>query len=183
MTDKEKAEEYIINKYYKDWLEEESREVILEDVHNFDKKEMEGFLAGLTEGRKEEQEKTCYCKHIQNFEKENAELLDKLNLQNQRLNELKKENAELKKQIQIDTEIIIGEQQEINELQKKIEKMQKDQKTAFIKGMRHFAKAMKVYDREEGAWTDYFEHAVDEVLKNENEKLKQQLKFKQEYVE
>lgn len=48
-----------------------------------------------------------------------------------------------------------------------IEKMKNDQKTAFIKGMRHFAKAMKKYDQTEGAWTDYFEHTVDTVLNRE----------------
>lgn len=36
---------------------------------------------------------------IDKLEKEKITLLDKLNLQNQRLNELKKENEELKKQI------------------------------------------------------------------------------------
>lgn len=51
MTDREKAEEYIINKYYKDWLEEESREVILEDVYNHDKKELEVYLNGLRAGK------------------------------------------------------------------------------------------------------------------------------------
>lgn len=39
-------------------------------------------------------------------------------------------------------------------------------KTAYIKGIRTMANALKKYDREEGAWTDYFEHTVDKVLKN-----------------
>ena len=39
-------------------------------------------------------------------------------------------------------------------------------KTAYIKGIRTMANALKKYDRENGAWTDYFEHKVDEVLKN-----------------
>ena len=38
-------------------------------------------------------------------------------------------------------------------------------KTAYIKGIRTMANALKDYDRTEGAWTDYFEHKVEEVLK------------------
>ena len=38
-------------------------------------------------------------------------------------------------------------------------------KTAYIKGIRTMANALKDYDRTDGAWTDYFEHKVDEVLK------------------
>ena len=38
-------------------------------------------------------------------------------------------------------------------------------KTAYIKGIRTMANALKDYDRTEGAWTDYFEHTVEEVLK------------------
>ena len=38
-------------------------------------------------------------------------------------------------------------------------------KTAYIKGIRTMANALKDYDRTDGAWTDYFEYAVDEVLK------------------
>ena len=40
-------------------------------------------------------------------------------------------------------------------------------KTAYRKGMRHMAKALKDYDRNFGAWTDYFEHTVDTVLQRE----------------
>lgn len=40
-------------------------------------------------------------------------------------------------------------------------------KTAYRKGMRHMAKALKDYDRTDGAWTDYFEHTVDKVLQRE----------------
>lgn len=43
-------------------------------------------------------------------------------------------------------------------------------KTSYIKGMRHLANALKEYDRIFGAWTDYFEHTVDKVLKQELEK-------------
>ena len=40
-------------------------------------------------------------------------------------------------------------------------------KTAYRKGMRHMAKALKDYDRKFGAYTDYFEHTVDTVLQKE----------------
>lgn len=51
-------------------------------------------------------------------------------------------------------------------LQEQIEKMKSDSKTAYIKGIRTMANALKECDRTEGAWTDYFEHTVDKVLKN-----------------
>ena len=54
----------------------------------------------------------------------------------------------------------------VRELEAQIEKMKSDSKTAYIKGIRTMANALKKYDREEGAWTDYFEHTVDKVLKN-----------------
>ena len=38
-------------------------------------------------------------------------------------------------------------------------------KTAYIKGIRTMANALKDYDKTDGAWTDYFEHTVDKVLK------------------
>ena len=38
-------------------------------------------------------------------------------------------------------------------------------KTAYIRGIRTMANALKDYDRTNGAWTDYFEHTVDNVLK------------------
>ena len=41
-------------------------------------------------------------------------------------------------------------------------------KTAYRKGMRHMAKALKDYDRRFGAFTDYFEHTVDTVLQREH---------------
>lgn len=37
-------------------------------------------------------------------------------------------------------------------------------KIAYIKGIRTMANALKDYDRTDGAWTDYFEHTVEEVL-------------------
>ena len=45
------------------------------------------------------------------------------------------------------------------------EKMKAIGKTSYIKGIRTMANALKEYDRTEGAWTDYFEHKVDEALK------------------
>ena len=48
-----------------------------------------------------------------------------------------------------------------------IEKLRTELKTAYRKGMRHMAKALKDYDRKFGAWTDYFEHTVDIVLQKE----------------
>jgi hypothetical protein len=39
-------------------------------------------------------------------------------------------------------------------------------KTAYIKGVRTMANALKDYDRTDSAWTDYFEHTVDKVLKD-----------------
>ena len=56
--------------------------------------------------------------------------------------------------------------------EKKVQELKTQLKTAYRKGMRHFANALKEYDRTEGAWTDYFEHTVDRVLKQELEKLK-----------
>ena len=55
---------------------------------------------------------------------------------------------------------------ENEQLKKQIEKMKSDSKTAYIKGIRTMANALKEYDRTDGAWTDYFEHTIDKVLKN-----------------
>jgi hypothetical protein len=46
-------------------------------------------------------------------------------------------------------------------------KLKTELKTAYRKGMRHMAKALKDYDRRFGAFTDYFEHTVDTVLQKE----------------
>lgn len=48
-----------------------------------------------------------------------------------------------------------------------IAKLKTELKTAYRKGMRHMAKALKDYDRKFGAFTDYFEHTVDTVLQEE----------------
>lgn len=52
-------------------------------------------------------------------------------------------------------------------LREETEELKTELKTAYRKGMRHMAKALKDYDRKFGAWTDYFEHTVDIVLKEE----------------
>ena len=46
-------------------------------------------------------------------------------------------------------------------------KLKTELKTAYRKGMRHMAKALKDYDKKFGAFTDYFEHTVDTVLQKE----------------
>lgn len=63
-------------------------------------------------------------------------------------------------------ELYVSYQDRIKQLEKQIEKMKSDSKTAYIKGIRTMANALKEYDRTNGAWTDYFEHTVDKVLKN-----------------
>ena len=52
-------------------------------------------------------------------------------------------------------------------LREETEGLKTELKTAYRKGMRHMAKALKDYDRKFGAWTDYFEHTVDIVLQKE----------------
>lgn len=53
------------------------------------------------------------------------------------------------------------------ELEQENAELKEELKTAYRKGMRHMAKALKDYDRTDGAWTDYFEHTVDKVLQRE----------------
>lgn len=52
-------------------------------------------------------------------------------------------------------------------LKEETEELKTELKTAYRKGMRHMAKALKDYDRKFGACTDYFEHTVDIVLQKE----------------
>ena len=59
-------------------------------------------------------------KEVAELKKENAELLDKLNLQNQRLNELKKENERLEED---KGQIIFESDLKIKALEEMIEKM------------------------------------------------------------
>ena len=54
---------------------------------------------------------------------------------------------------------------ENRELKTQLEKKEHIGRTAYVKGIRTMTNALKKYDREEGAFTDYFEHTVDEVLK------------------
>lgn len=54
---------------------------------------------------------------------------------------------------------------QLEELEKANKEREKKCKTAYIKGIRTMANALKNYDRTDGAWTDYFEHTVEEVLK------------------
>ena len=60
---------------------------------------------------------------------------------------------------------IEGRDVKIKELEQQIEKMKSIGRTSYIKGIRTMANALKDYDRTDGAWTDYFEHTVDNVLK------------------
>ena len=55
----------------------------------------------------------------------------------------------------------------IAELEKENAELRENLKTAYRKGMRHMAKALKDYDRTDGFYTDYFEHSVDKVLQRE----------------
>lgn len=55
----------------------------------------------------------------------------------------------------------------IAELGKENAELKENLKTAYRKGMRHMAKALKDYDRTDGLYTDYFEHSVDKVLQRE----------------
>ena len=78
-------------------------------------------------------------KRVEELEKACEETQELLDKQIEATYKLDKENAELKEKL----------------------------KTAYRKGMRHMAKALKDYDRTDGAWTDYFEHTVDKVLQIE----------------
>lgn len=52
-------------------------------------------------------------------------------------------------------------------LEEETKELKTELRTAYRKGMRHMAKALKDYDRKFGAYTDYFEHTVDTVLQKE----------------
>ena len=83
----------------------------------------------------------------------------------QKLEQIKDEKfGKALSQIKHDREVVI----EYNErLQKENTELKEQLKTSYRKGMRHMAKALKDYDRTDGAWTDYFEHTVDKVLQRE----------------
>ena len=61
----------------------------------------------------------------------------------------------------------------IAELEAQVEKMKSIGRTSYIKGIRTMANALKDYDRTDGAWTDYFEHTVDKVLKKLLKEIKE----------
>jgi archaellum component FlaC len=61
----------------------------------------------------------------------------------------------------------------IAELEAQVEKMKSIGRTSYIKGIRTMANALKDYDSTGGAWTDYFEHTVDKVLKKLLKEIKE----------
>ena len=80
--------------------------------------------------------------------------------QDQKITELEKACDETQELLDKQIEATYKLDKENAELKEKL-------KTAYRKGMRHMAKALKDYDRTDGAWTDYFEHTVDKVLQRE----------------
>lgn len=88
---------------------------------------------------KELLEELDYCGYDSYYRTIREPVIEEITKRLNRIAELEKENAELKEKL----------------------------KTAYRKGMRHMAKALKDYDRTDGAWTDYFEHTVDKVLQRE----------------
>ena len=82
---------------------------------------------------------------------------------------LYRENVELENKIadiKANCDLAIeGRDVKIMELEKENAKLKSIGRTAYIKGIRTMANALKDYDRADGAWTDYFEHKVNEVLK------------------
>lgn len=86
--------------------------------------------------------------------------------------ELEKENEQIKNSDTLCK--LIGEQKrKITELEQQIEKMKSIGRTSYIKGIRTMANALKDYDRTDGAWTDYFEHTVDKVLRKLLKEIKE----------
>jgi hypothetical protein len=75
------------------------------------------------------------------------------------------ENADLKAYNEKLLNSDIEKHNKIVELEAEIDNLKSIGKTSYIKGIRTMANALKEYDRTEGAWTDYFEHKVDETLK------------------
>lgn len=126
MTDEEKAEEYIKNevciKLCPTWKANGEKCDLFPQCHYISSK-IKYYRLGLAEGRKEGYEKGLDT--FPNTRRENRDLIDKLNMQNQRLNELKAKNEELQCQIRVLTETrsILQEQVEDNAAQ--IEKMKR----------------------------------------------------------
>lgn len=108
-----------------------------------------------------------------------GEVMNLIEELNRKIDALVKQNEELKERLQffnaagntVDKKTYNEVVNENAILKKKIEEMKLAQKTAFDKGMKHLAKELKEYDRINGAWTDYFEHTVNKVLKWELEEI------------
>ena len=67
----------------------------------------------------------------------------------------------------------ISPEDKIKEYEAQVEKMKSIGRTSYIKGIRTMANALKDYDSTDGAWTDYFEHTVDKVLKKLLKEIKE----------
>lgn len=104
MTDEERLEEYLkinereVNGVYDSEEKLNEAESYYEGYNEGLKK---AYPDGLAEGRKEEQEKTCYCEHIQHFEKEVAELKKDKEYLNKVNNEYTKVILKLNEQIKL----------------------------------------------------------------------------------
>lgn len=153
MTDEEKAEERTHKEYCDNCFNNLCKRN-MNDICFYS--HTKDYLDGLAEGRKEqfEQDKKC-CANC---------------MAEGKVSDLEKENAELKKDKEYLDKVNNEQTEVILKLNEQIEKMKIDQKTAFDKGMKHLAKELKEYDRINGAWTDYFEHTVNKVLKWELER-------------
>ena len=121
-------------------------------------KEAEKYFKSICEDYNEEYERTGKRHYFVGFDIKNGYLAG-AEPREKRIAELEEKLANADYQLE-------GRDLEISELEAQIEKMKSASKTAYIKGIRTMANALKKYDREEGAWTDYFEHTVDKVLKN-----------------
>lgn len=105
----------------------------------------------------------------------------------QKINELEEENSELREKNEgfqrvysrmrdmgFPTFASVKEYAvKLKELEQQIDEMKSIGRTSYIKGIRTMANALKDYDRTDGAWTDYFEHTVDKVLKKLLEEIKE----------
>ena len=121
-------------------------------------KEAEKYFKSICEDYNEEYERTGKRHYFVGFDIKNGYLAG-AEPREKRIAELEEKLANADYQLE-------GRDLEISELEAQIEKMKSASKTAYIKGIRTMANALKEYDRTEGSWTDYFEHTVDKVLKN-----------------
>lgn len=147
MTDKEKAEEILQTKGCNTFCVS----------CGYTEKVIEFIAIGLAEGRKEGYEKGLDT--FPNTRRENRELIDKLNLQNQRLNVLKKEKEEMKNQIEIqykgnqtlgnnNTKLL----DKIQSLKAQIEKMKCCQ---MCKHLENSGSCLKANDKEVKEWGNF----------------------------